>query len=358
MAEPIRMSLCNIRFEEGKLWKPRYDSLINYSCAPQGFQFEPAFMLRSAEEGVEVEVVFQILPTERAVFDVVDGSVRWDLIDPPKAAVPVSVDVSVLDQEHRVCRVRWTRTGAPLTALRIRCRSLLEEPGDWAWSIVEGGVYLVILDPGEVLPGPLPQQKAGEPWDQTVRLLGIDEHQRPVYDLFCGNVPPELVPEPAFRAAHGESLDLKIALDLPELYADVRFEADEEGQANMLYAVPPEKPPFLNGVPVGSDGKDCRIQWCRPAEPGCYDWRISNFYAEVGFANGKILVDPTVIEPPACDASGVCGPPRDRCGKDGSPYGRQTAKVRVVAQGSEPGEAEPGRRVETEVHGAPRVDQR
>jgi hypothetical protein len=322
----IKLSICNIRFEEGKLWKPRYQSLIDYSRAPQGFQLEPAFTLRSAarDETAAVEVVFQILPEEKVVFDVLpDGCVRWNLLADDPLQKPF-VEVTVLDAEHRTCQVRWARTTARLTALRIRCRhlqgKLAADTIEGAWSLIEGGVYLVIIDPGDALPDPDPAQKEmGAPSSQTVQLLGIDEHHRPVYDMFCGQVPPELVREPAFRAAHGESLDFRIALDLPERYADTRFKADDDDQAEMFYAVPFDtKPASLSGAPVDPERKECTVQWRRPglkctpesAEVGCHQWNVANFYAELGFANQVVRVDPTVIEPPACDAGGVCGPPR------------------------------------------------
>jgi hypothetical protein len=328
MAQPIKVSICNIRFEEGKLWQPRYDSLINYSHAPKGFQFEPSFTLCTAKEGepAEVEVLFAILPTENVVFDVLNGAVRWE---PVSGRIdPSAVAVAVVDKEHQVCRVTWRRDGTFLTALRICCRHKDAPPpqDDSAWSLIEGGVYLVIIDPGQELPKLPPAQKdAGEPRRQRVRLLGIDEHCRPVYDLFCGNVPPELLAEPAFRAGHGESLDLSVALDLPKSYEGAQFKTDDQGQASIFFAVPLDtRPPSLMDATVGEEGKECTFQWKRrkhvPASQtvgSSYQWSISNFYAELRLGNtygdNKVLVDPTVIEPPACDAgSGVCGPPRER----------------------------------------------
>jgi hypothetical protein len=331
----VKLSIDNIRFEDGKLWKPRYDNLIDYSRAPRGFQFEPAFTLCSAAKGeaAEVQAVLTIAPAENAAFDVLpDGRVRWMLLSNPYPGADVEVTVLDNPRECRTCLVTWKRTGAPLAALRICCRYTEGGPAaysdPWAWSVVEGGVYLVILDPGEALPSPAQAVKeAGSGSAGKVRLLGIDEHHRPVYDLFAGKVPAERVPaelmaEPAFRAPHGARLDFKIGLDLPDTYADVRFKVGADGQAELFYAVPGTRPPSLEGATVGPERKVCTIEWRRPllekcttgqaaamTDP-CRQWSTSNFYAELGFANQVIRVDPTVIEPPACDASGVCGPPR------------------------------------------------
>ena len=91
----------------------------------------------------------------------------------------------------------------------------------------------------------------------------------------------------------------------------------------MLYAVPATRPPSLAGAPVGVDGQKCTVQWRRPlldtcttgateatTDP-CRQGCTSNFYAKLmNSSNQELRIDPTVIEPPACDASGVCGPPR------------------------------------------------
>jgi len=333
MAE-IMMRIDDVRFEDGKLWRPRYEKLIDYTRAPRSFQFEPAFMLQSAKRGeeAEVRVIFSLLSSENVAFDVLpDGSVRWKLLSDP--FLQAALEVSVLDApENRVCQVLWRRTGAPLTALQICCRHTEGGPkaytDEWAWTVVDGGICLVVIDPGEDLPKLVPAQNVVSPiFDQrTIRFLGIDQHSRPVYDLFVKggeDIPPDLVPEPAFRVVHGQDFDFPIALDLPALYADARFEADAGGQADMLYVVPTARPASLAGVPVSSEGDKCTIQWRRPplekcmtgvpeatTDP-CRQWSTSNFYAKLrNGANQELRVDPTVIEPPACDASGVCGPPR------------------------------------------------
>ncbi|MES1240736.1 MAG: hypothetical protein ABUT39_03875 [Acidobacteriota bacterium] len=308
MAEPVRLDINDIRFEDGKLWQPRYESLIDYSCAPAGFQFEPAFLAYTEQE---VEVVFRIADSENAVFDVQnDGTVRWGLLPVAGPAVSVKVSVEVDGSDPRSCRVIWKPSGATLTALHIACRPAEGRIPD-AVTLIEGGVYLVIIEPRESLP-PSPQavNKGGAPRAGTVRFLGIDEHNRPVYDLFRNVAPLELVLEPALRAGHGERVGLRLALDLVPPYAGSRFKVGTDGQAEMIFNPPAERPACLVDTPAEEDHKACSIRWDRP---GMTEGKTSNFYAVLEHvpANVEIRIDPTVIEPPACDPSGVCSPPRN-----------------------------------------------
>lgn len=306
MAEPVRaiQMEIDVSFEGGYLWQPRYGSLINYVYAPEGIQFEPAFLVYSTDPDQEIEVVFRLAdPT--AEFDVSDGKVRWGLLPGPESVVSVKVD-----DDLRSCRVLWKRA-APVTALHIACRPTggwPPEPDALTW--VEGGVYLVILDSGDA-----PQaadravKEAGEPVAGTVRMIGVDEHNQPVYDLFYDVAPPELAPEPAFRAGHGERLNLRLALDLPD--AETRLRVAEDGQAEMIFSPIDRKLRSLVGIPAEEDHKACTIQWDRQAE--MTDGETVSFYAflDAGPANAGLRLDPTVIEPPACDANGVCSPPRN-----------------------------------------------
>ena len=80
MADPVRapqtspsITLDRIFFEEGKLWKARYPSLIDYDQAPE-LQFEPAFHVCSEDPSQEVDFIFHI---EDAVFEAPGGVVSW-----------------------------------------------------------------------------------------------------------------------------------------------------------------------------------------------------------------------------------------------------------------------------------------
>ena len=304
---PITLEIDNIRFEGGNLWQPRYESLIDYSYAPEDIQFEPAFLVHSKDPDQEIEVVFRLADPE-AEFDVRNNTVRWQLLAGSESAISIKVD----DLDFRFCRVVWKRSGPPLTTLHIACRPTGGGPLD-ALTWVEGGVYLVIMDPGDsgdVLPAPDPAVKeAGDPVPRTVRLLGIDEYHQPVYDLFFRDAtPPELGMEPAFRAGHGERLNLRLALDLPAPYAGARLRVDADGKAEADFSPLGMVPRSLMGIPAEDDHKACTVQWNRSSEMETGEMASFNLLIDGGPVSS---LDPTVIEPPACDANGVCSPPRN-----------------------------------------------
>ena len=324
-AEPIRLDINNISFKEGKLWQPRYETLIDYSHVPEGFQFEPAFEVVSKESDQEIQVVFRIADTENVEFDP-DG--KWDYL-----ALAGTPQVSVTLLSPRSCQVDWTRSGdqSSLMSLRIACRHPGVEPTD-ALDRIEGGVYLVIIDPGPsstdpvqapprsnlvgaAAPGGAPVPAGGlpagiPPKAGTIRLLKFDEHSRPVYNLFCGDVPRELVQEPAFRVAHEQQFDLTIALDPPEAH----FQVDAEGKPVLSFFIPGTFHVSLVGTTVDTNRKACTIQWHRPIKQSNEDRTKGTtiFNLNLDPVNGRpVKIDPTVIEPPACDANGVCSPPRN-----------------------------------------------
>lgn len=315
------VTLDSVRFEKGKLWKARYPSLIDDAQAPHGFQFEPAFHVFTEE----LEVLFQIAEDQDAVFDATEGAVAWQLLVPPDPEKPAP-DVTVgLDGDNpRRCRVQWRRSGAPLAALRIACRHVGDGPEPetdaWALTRVEGGVYLVILDRGAARHNPAPiRNPDGTGRPGVVRVVGVDQNSRPIYDLFrkdfIESLPTELSLEPSFRAHHGERLDFKLLLDLGEA-PDMRYKTGEDGQVEMIYAVPGFPPESLLGASAGDDRRLCTIEWhhesCTGGAGTCHQGRTANLFARVENAPALESVDPTVIEPPACDASGVCTKPRDR----------------------------------------------
>ena len=295
MAEPVRVlqsvpsvTLDPVRFKDGKLWKARYPSLIDHGNAPRGFQFEPAFHIFAQE----MEVIFQIAD-QNVVFTAIGDAVTWQslvLPDPEKPAPDVTVELCHGDP--RRCRVLWRSSGTPLTALRIVCHYLEGGPepetDEWALARVEGGVYLAIIDRGTARHNPNPvrnSSRAGRPG--AVRVVGIDDKSRPIYDLFCEDFPlaPELGLEPAFRVHHGERLDFKLLLDLPE-QPEIRFKTGEGGQVEMTYGVPGFPPESLLGAPAGDEARLCTIEWHHASCVAggaeiCHQGRTANLYAQV-----------------------------------------------------------------------------
>jgi hypothetical protein len=339
MSEPVRallafpsITLDPVFFDNGKLWKARYPSLIDHGHAPQKLQLEPAFQVFADS----LEVIFRIGAGQNAVFEDLGEAVRFDRLTPAVPGQPVAgIAVTLVDGDPRACRVVWTRNpGARLTVLRIVCRheagGPAEEADGAARTQVEGGVYLAILDGGEARAFDGPRRTSNRPRRPgRVQVVDINPaNSRPVYDLFRAQFSDleAVAPEPAFRVSHGDSIDFPLALDLPPDYHGVRFKADGAGQVEMSYAVPAMRPEHLTGSPAGEDGLLCTVQWHHPACVGlCTQGRTANLYAQVdpgplrgtplGDALANVSVDPTVIEPPACDAGGVCTRPRDREGE-------------------------------------------
>jgi len=277
MAEPVRdlqtslsLTLDPVRFEGGRLWKARYPSLIDDN-SPPSFQFEPAFQVCSEEPDQEVEVVFRIADEENAVFEtLLGGEVSWQLLVPLNTETPApDVRVTLWDEDPRTCRVVWRRSGAPLTALRVACRHAEGGPppdtDEWALTRVEGGVYLAIIDRGTTCIDHEPvRNPAGTRESGRVRVVGL-ANGRPVYDLFRKDfsAPPEISLEPAFRMSHGEHRDFRLALDLPEPYAGVRFKTSPDGQVDVSQPLPTWRAGGLVGT-AGSVGEClCTIEWRR-----------------------------------------------------------------------------------------------
>lgn len=338
MAEPVRALetipsiTLPVQFQEGHLWKPRYPSLIREDHAlVSKFQFEPAFQVYSGNPDQQVEVVFEIA-TENVVFAPSGLPVRWQSLVPENPGP--DVEVELVDGNPKVCRVRWTRTSpvTRLVALRIACEPLLGTPDQppaadddaTALTQVEGGVYLAIIDRGVVLhrfPSPLLNPAPSTVLGERVRVVGIDARSRPVYDLFTAtNLPEVLVPELAFRAAHGESLSLPIALDLPN--HNIQFKVEENDQVAMEYVFPTVRPEELEETPATEDYRLCTLKWrVPPCITTCTQGKAASLNAlldpepldePLKTAITWVRIDPTVIEPPPCDASGVCTNPRDQ----------------------------------------------
>lgn len=312
------VTLDPVQFKDGKLWKARYPSLIAYDQAPK-LQFEPAFQVFAEE----MKVFFQIAGDQNARFLTRgDREVVWQSLVPPDSGSPApDVTVELCDGDPRRCRVHWRYSGAPLASLRLACWPIEGEPEPdtdaWALTRVEGGVYLVIIHRDEARHNPSPVRNPdGARRPGMVRVIGTDENSRPIYDLFrqefADTLPANLALEPAFRVHHGETIDFKLFLDLPE----VHFRANESGQVDMLYRVPDFAPESLLGAPAGDGDRLCTVQWHHESCVGegaevCHQGRTANLYAQVDRPDLE-SVDPTVIEPPPCDASGVCTRPRDR----------------------------------------------
>jgi hypothetical protein len=168
-------------------------------------------------------------------------------------------------------------------------------------------------------------------------MLGFDSLGRPVYDLFLpqNNLPAALALEPAFRCREGQIVSFSLALDLPD-GVDLEFARDKppnHDQVGVTGYLPNGHPFQLYQTAVGHfDGKsnrNCLITWaqetgrqyCAMSNPGeakrnyCILGQSSSFGLRAtpggvphsAVAPGKRAeLDPTVIQPPSCTASGIC----------------------------------------------------
>ena len=335
----------DITFKDGKVWQPRYESLIDYKRVP-GLQIEPAFLIHQV--GVAVEMTFEIKKGQNVTFAREGQGVACrSLTNPQESRIPGLVETRW--EGERRCTLVWDPSDAlrqgqkdRSTALRILCQGGRSPANEWEKNAaqVEGGLHVAILNrtvkPGRG-PGPSPlilddlwkilsklRRVFRRSSKQQIRVLRIQEG-RVVYDLFrpsfLAQVPPELEMEPAFRVREGEAVEVDLVLGMAGLQW-----SSSEGQVR---AQP--RPPQLQDAKVSPDGKVCRMLW----EPGGLLWppgdrtkgRIVSFDFTAAPSPelerrlsrafpgenpqrlvAEVPIDPTVIEPPSCTPDGVCIP--------------------------------------------------
>jgi hypothetical protein len=379
-AQPLRHKLVipGITFEEGKLWKPRYPSLVEYGRLP-GIQVEPAIRLR-AKNPREVEITFEIAEGQGVTFVPEEGGVRCRTIDKPRDEdIPIHGLVETrLEKEGRRCTLVWNQAAAnepmverfqdagrrkEITTLRVFCQKKEGLPKeDEVMTAVEGGLYVALLytpRDGEMPPvvdlktpgfeKPAEESVATKP---EIRVVAIDSHDRPVYDLFRPFLAdtfldPELELEPAFRVREWETVELDLVLAVQGL-PGLRWKSSR-GEADVIPISAAEgRPRPLKTTESWPDEGRCRIRWVQETGRSacvdgseearrcyCHTGRTSSFLFSAtprlsdlvgpvpehflnhpGFLKGdnpvkflsRINIDPTVIEPPTCTPDGVCIP--------------------------------------------------
>jgi hypothetical protein len=331
-ADRICLEIKDITFAEGKLWRPRYGSLIDYSRAPEGLQIEPAFQIVSDQEGLEIEVVLEIRSDQGVTFELEGKRVKCRLIDAPDTPVPPGLVSAALDGSPERCRLRWNRTlgNGKLKVLRVFCQPV---PEDDVFAKVEGGLYLAIIDRPRK-PVRVQEARTSAPAASAIQVVGIDRSGRPLYDLFKpepSGIDSRLELEPAFRAWEEVPASFDITLNLPAPYSGLRFETEAPGKVKVYPHHPPSRPAHLESAAAADDGKTCRIAWRKstgPCLPGtkkkrCFLGDPASFHFKLMDRGGTgelaalveaLDIDPTVIHPAPCTADGVCMPPPDNGG--------------------------------------------
>lgn len=336
--EVPRLTITDITFQEGKLWKPRYESLFHY--VSEDLQLEPAFQVLSPDPDLEIEVLFEIREDQRVWFESEDGEpgkVRCRTIERP-SAIPEQVSVTFAGGENRSCLLRWKRSimDSPpprVTTFRIFCGQ--EGPKD-VFTQVEGGLYLSIIYKPKAAPPLSPVRKQSSRSSRAVKVIGFDKHGRPTYDLFRpdpDSIPAEIELEPAVRAREGDLHHLDLELDVPGLVFETEAPAEPPGKAKAkVYPYHPEqRPRQLVRAETRAGDKICELEWkqgkdrknCRvgSTSPRCYLGATATFFLKaraedaalenVAAAAASLDIDPTVIQPPVCNGDVCLPPPND-----------------------------------------------
>jgi hypothetical protein len=381
---PLRRSVVfdRITFKDGNLWQPRYGSLVRYDRL-QKLQIEPGLRIRT-KEPLEVAITFELEAGHGVTFVREGDRVKCRALEnPEEAAIPGLVEAR-WDNETR-CTLVWNQSAAnqimkdrfqdidrrkEINTLRLFCQGGRTPVGEWEKNVtaVEGGLYVALLYSPQDADGPpvadaappvFPEPpEGGAPLKPEIRINDIDAHGRPVYDLFRPYLEsvlldPDLELEPAFRVREGESVEIDLVLDIPDLRLQWR---DLRGEAEVMPFSSHGRPRQLQTTKNWPMEGRCRIRWlqetgrstCVTGNPDatrcyCTTGQASSFLFTAAAAPvpglgredllrrlrehpafrpgddpekffARVGIDPTVIEPPTCTPDGVCVP---RGGREG-----------------------------------------
>jgi hypothetical protein len=303
--EPVRIT--RITFENGELCKPRYPTLIDYGRAPQGVRFEPGFQILSPGRH---QFLLQLEPGFEFTQELVSLNADSQILG-------LEVDWSV----PFTCRLTLDGVAGKVASLRLPCRPSTSARIFSDEEYVYGGVYLALINREETLSASTQNvvSAPGDPEPHTIKLLGLDQHGRTVYDLFkhdaLPGVPSNLGLEPTIGVYRTEtvSFSLKIAT-IP----DLEFEEVEDQQVKVRPFEPSVRPPELKNAGWADEGRRCDLLW--EAASGS-EGLVSTFYLDIWqpASSGDVRpgvrhsrkrrrvaqVDPTVIQPPSC-FGGIC----------------------------------------------------
>ena len=334
--ETIELDFGAIRFQRDdaggiQLWEPRYDSLFDYGVTPDNIRFDPGFQILVDDAALLIKMKLEIQDEGARFADEGQGLQCFSIEAPGVLGkdVPGIFEVEWDPGNPRVCAVTWQQSLADqdrrrdVTVLRIACAAT-EPEADPVRSKVEGGVYVAIINkPRESASiEPLSGRKSNQ---KRIEIVGIDEHARPIYNVFKTGtaVDPRLELEPAFRAIEGERLQVNIALCLDPVH---EFETTPDGrEVAVLHHSPAVRSPQLRRTDAEEGATVCSVEWsqqtarnvCRVDLPdaklsNCTQGFVASFFLRLKSLKGEarlpVDIDPTVIQPPVCNGD-VCIPP-------------------------------------------------
>lgn len=324
-AEP-EVVIDGITFEEGKLWKALYPSLIHYNLpVPPGYQVEPAIQITDpARSELTVRLalasgfIFQAEPADAAM-----AKARW--IEGTDNAPPSCI--STVLESPGACLVTWTRDSSSPSAIALRffCRPEIgPEPTD-PESVVEGGVYLAFVVREETWPGEIIRYLEEHPPDPSAPWGALPSPQEDLdtmkvhvlllpaghvkYNLFVPDAPAGTEFEPAFRVRRHSTTPLDVDFEIvnPGFVYQPKPGNPEEVDREITHPAASIEPLDLE-TRFGSQQKICRVSWTSAVSDQLSGLSCSfNMIAQL--AEGQLPsfrpVDPTVIEPPRC-TGGIC----------------------------------------------------
>ncbi|MES1241892.1 MAG: hypothetical protein ABUT39_09765 [Acidobacteriota bacterium] len=339
------LEITGITFKGGDLCRALYPTIFDYVRAPWDTRFEPGVQILQA--GKVLRFLFRIdgkqgveILTDDAGVPVVES------VTDPYAPV-AGLTAALLDP--RTCELTWDQEEAnkahggfvKVTALRIVCRLLDRDPTDP--ELVDGGLYLAIVNRPEEAGPDLGIGDPGKPEPYTIKMLGSDVFGRPVYDLFLPEaqalLPPCLGLEPTICLREDDVKDIAIQI-ATKTGIDLRFERApaNPGEVRVHGYEPRGWPAQLRSAEREEEGKRAQLLWiqetgrhgCTIGSPEqeknyCLVGQITTFYLEADLKDGfslldvggdelemwrrrgiRMQLDPTVIQPPSCTASGIC----------------------------------------------------
>ena len=341
------LAITRITFRDGDLCQALYPTIFDYFRAPQRARFEPGVQI--LQPGNQLRFLFQ-LEAGQGVELLPDGNggpVVQSVTDPYSDQPIAGLTAVLLDPV--TCELTWDQEEAnrahgglvKVTALRLVCRLLDREPTNP--ELVDGGLYLAIVNRPEEAGPDLGIGDPGGPEPETIKMLGSDVFGRPVYDLFLPEaqalLPSCLGLEPTICVREHERADVAIQIATrPGI--DLRFDrATGNPEEVRVHGFEPRGwPAQLRSAKREAAGKRCQLLWieetgrhgCKIGSSEqtnnyCLTGLITTFYVEAYLNDGFFLLfleagevemwrkrgirmqlDPTVIQPPSCTASGIC----------------------------------------------------
>lgn len=317
------ISIDGILFEEGKLWKARYPSLVKYEMVPAGYRVEPAIQITDLEK---TQLTVRLALAAGFIFQTEGTGVKFQWVDGQSSPPPDCI--SAVLEGPGACLVTWTRdSSSPSTiALRFFCRPETGPIPDDPESVNEGGVYLAFVVREEVWPEEVikylrehPPAEPSQPLSQdggdvmevmkVVALLLKEGHVR--YNLFKSGAPAGTEFELAFRLRRSTPPKVsKLSFEVEIANLGFSYQPDPENPGMVVHEITYPAVwlhPLELVTQFGAHQKSCQVTWTSVHPYQEHGLSSSfNLIAKLDERGSAFRpVDPTVIEPPSC-SGGIC----------------------------------------------------